>query len=354
MNKSPIIGLLIGLLFMIATTSSSAITTPSANDIKQTLNDLYQKYKNINDGKNADYIPELATINPALFGIAIATVDGKIYSIGDAEVPFAIESISKPFVYGLALQDVGETKVTKRVGLNATGRHFNSLIAIEDNPDHRQNPLVNAGAIQVTSLIQGKNSTAKWERVLNFIQQLSDGKPYLGQRVYQSEAATNQHNRTIAELLNSYQMMQGDPLDAVNRYTKACSIMVTTRQLALMGATLANGGTNPLTNKTLLSPEIVRDVLSEMVINGLYENSGAWFWRVGIPAKSGVGGGILAIVPHQMAIAVFSPPLDKAGNSVRAQKVIYDLSHRWTLHLLSYIDELLSPIMTKYALSTVG
>ena len=349
MNKNPIIGFIIGFLLIIATNASEAITTPSANDIKQTIHDLYQKYKHVTDGKNADYIPELATINPAFFGIAIATVDGKIYAIGDAGVPFAIESISKPFVYGLALQDLGETIVTQKVGLNATGRHFNSLIAIEDSTDHRQNPLVNAGAIQVTSLIQGKNSNDKWQRVLSFIQQLSDGKPYLGQRVYESEAATNQHNRTIAELLNSYQMIQGDPLDAVDRYTKACSIMVTTRQLALMGATLANGGTNPLTHKKLLSPAIVRDILSEMVTNGLYENSGTWFWQVGIPAKSGVGGGILAVIPHQMAIAVFSPPLDEAGNSVRAQKVIRDLSHRWSLHLLSYLQELFKPILEKYA-----
>jgi glutaminase len=304
------------------------------NDIKQTLTQVYQKYKDTKGGKNAEYIPELAKVNPALFGIAIVTANGDITSIGDADVPFAIESISKPLVYALALQDNGEKIIKDKVGLNATGYPFNSVIAIEERPNHLQNPLVNAGAIQVTSFIKGKNSSEKWQRVIDFIKTLSDGKPYLGAAVYQSEMATNQHNRAIAELLNSYGMMASDPLDAVDRYTKACSIMVTARQLALMGATLANKGINPLTHQQVIPPQYVQDVLSEMVINGLYENSGDWFFTVGIPAKSGVGGGILAVVPNKMAIVVFSPPLDDAGNSVRAQQVIKDLSQRWNLHLL--------------------
>ena len=337
MNKKISYYLLIGLFLSTSTTISLAANGFSSDEIKQALTDMYQKYKDTTGGKNADYIPELAIVNPAFFGIAIATVNGDIYSIGDANVPFAIESISKPFVYALALQDVGEKMVTNKIGLNATGRHFNSLIAIKESPHHLQNPLVNAGAIQVTSLIRGKNSHEKWERVLNFIRRMSDGKPYLSKIVYQSEMATNQHNRSIAELLNDYKMMDGDPFDALDRYTKACSIMVTARQLAIMGATLANNGTNPLTHQPLLSSLVVRDVLSEMVINGLYEESGSWFWRVGIPAKSGVGGGILAVVPHKMAIVVYSPPLDDAGNSVRAQKVVNDLSNRWNLHLLSYL-----------------
>lgn len=304
-------------------------------DVKTTLSSVYQKYKNTKGGKNADYIPELAKVNPALFGIAVISVNGESESVGDVDVPFAIESISKPFVYALALQDNGEKTITDKIGLNATGHSFNSVIAIEEMPNHLENPMVNAGAIQVTSFIKGKTSSDKWQRVLNFMQKLTDGKLYLGNAVYQSEMATNQHNRAIAELLNSFHMMVGDPFDAVDRYTKACSIMVTARQLALMGATFANKGTHPATHEQIIAPKYVQDALSEMVINGLYENSGIWFWTVGVPAKSGVGGGILAIVPNKMAIVVFSPPLDEAGNSVRAQQVITELARRWNLHLLN-------------------
>jgi len=305
-----------------------------SNDVTKTLTEIHQKYKNVKDGNNANYIPELAKVNPAYFGIVITTIDGDVKSVGDASVPFAIESISKPFVYALALQDYNEKILAEKIGLNATGHSFNSVIAIEEKLNHLQNPLVNAGAIQITGLIKGKNSEEKWQRVLNFLNKLSDGKLFLSNTVYQSEMATNQHNRAIAELLNSYHMMDSDPLDALDRYTKACSVMVTARQLALMGAVLANKGIHPITHQQIISPEHVKDVLSELVVSGLYENSGAWFWSVGIPAKSGVGGSILAIVPNQMAIVVFSPPLDEFGNSVRAQQVIKNLSDRYHLHLL--------------------
>lgn len=311
---------------------SASAALPS--DSEQTLAEVYQSVESINTGKNADYIPELAKVNPALFGVAIVTVDGKIKSIGDANMPFAIESIVKPFLYALALEDNGEQLITDKVGLNATGEAFNSINAIEKNPNHLENPLVNAGAIQITSFIKGESSTDKWQRVINFMDQLSESSLTLGNPVYQSETATNEHNRKIAELLSSYGMLNADPTDAVDRYTKACSVMVTAKQLAMMGATLANNGVNPITHKRLIPSRYVRDVLSEMAVNGLYENSGAWWWSVGIPAKSGVGGGIMAVVPGKMAIVVFSPPLDKVGNSVRAQEVIKQLSARWKLHLL--------------------
>ena len=327
----------LALLFspLIFSNSSFSCNVNIPTDIDQALAAVYAKCKNIHAGKNADYIPELAKVNPALFGIAIVTVTGEIKSIGDANIPFAIESVSKPFVYGLALQDNGEKLVTDEVGLNATGLPFNSVLAIEQRPKHTQNPMVNAGAIQVNALIKGNDSKKKWQRVLNMMQQASDGKLYLGNAVYQSEMATNQHNRAIAELLNSYGMMRSDSVDAVDRYTKACSVMVTARELAIMGATLANKGINPITHQRIFSQKIVQDILAQMVVSGLYENSGAWFWMVGIPSKSGVGGGILAVVPDKMAIVVFSPPVDESGNSVRGQQVIKDLSVRWKLHLLS-------------------
>lgn len=334
MRKTIFVSFLTVMLLAVST-GNYASNACAPENIKSTLADVYQKYKSTQGGKNADYIPELAKVNPALFGIAIITVDGKIASMGDADVPFAIESISKPFVYALALQDNGEQMLVNKVGLNATGHSFNSILAIEESPHHMQNALVNAGAIQVTSLIKGKNSADKWQRVLDMVKKLSNGKPYLGQAVYQSESATNQHNQAIGELMQSYGLMYGDVKDAVDRYTKACSIMVTAKQLAWMGATLANGGVNPVTHERVISAKYVRDALSEMVVNGLYEDSGAWWWTVGLPAKSGVGGGILAVVPNKMAIVVFSPPLDAAGNSVRAQKVIVELSRRCNLHLLS-------------------
>lgn len=309
-------------------------TTLFAMDIAADLKTIYQETLPLTSGKNADYIPDLAKVNSEYFGIAIVTTDGKFYSIGDADVPFAIESISKPFVYALALQDEGEDSVTRKVGLNATGHSFNSVLAIEESPGHLQNPLVNAGAIQVASLIHGNSSTDKWNRVFNFMQSLSDGKLTLGKHVYGSESATNLHNRAIAELLASYNLMYDNPTDAVDRYTKACSILVSAKQLALMGATLANRGIHPLTKKALLPPRIVQDTLSQMVTNGLYEHSGAWWWYVGLPSKSGVGGGLLAIVPGKMAIVVFSPRLDETGNSVRGQAAVKALAKRWNLHVL--------------------
>lgn len=336
---SPKVKLTAALLLSSFVQTSAFATLDSANtlpsNIQSTLQTVYQEYKGLQGGKNADYIPELAKVNPDYLGIAVITIDGKVYSAGDADVPFAIESVSKPFVYALALEDNGEKKMVEKVGLNATGKAFNSIMAIEEMPNHIENPLVNAGAIEVTSLIKGKNSEDKWNRVLSFIQSLSDGKPYLGQPVYQSESATNQHNRAIGELLDSYGLMFSEPMDAVDRYTKACSIMVTAKQLALMGATLANGGVNPISHQRIISARYVKDTLSEMTVSGLYENSGAWWFKVGLPSKSGVGGGIMSVVPNKMAIVVFSPPLDSAGNSVRAQAVIEKLADTWHLHLLN-------------------
>jgi len=216
-------------------------------EINQTLTEVYHQYLHTQGGKNADYIPELGQVNPHLFAIVIVTVKGEVYAIGDAKTPFAIESIAKPFTYALALQDNGESLLKNTVGLNQTNHSFNSVAALESSPNHLENPLVNAGAIQVTSMIKGNNSAEKWRRVFNLISDLSkgEGQPYLGEAVYRSEMATNQHNRAIAELLNSYGMITGDHLEAVDRYTKACSIMVTSRQLGLIGATLANKGRQP-------------------------------------------------------------------------------------------------------------
>ena len=258
---------------------NSSIFALTNTEIKQGLSESYEKFKNLNTGKNADYIPDLAKVNSSLFGIAIATNEGKIESIGNVDTPFSIQSISKPLIYGLALKDNGEI-INEKVGLDATGHKFNSIESIENNPTHIQNPMVNAGAIQVTSFIKGKTSSEKWERALSFINKLSDGKLYLGESVYKSETSTNLRNQAITRLLNSYNMLNSEPMDALDRYTKACSIMLTTKQLAIIGATLANNGTNPLTRQNIIEANYVHYMLSEMAVNGLYETSGQWWVHV--------------------------------------------------------------------------
>lgn len=297
----------------------------------------YEDGRLIQGGHNASYIPALAQVNPQLFGIAIVTVDGHILTIGDTNTPFAIESIEKPFAYALALKDRGETAVNAAIDLNATGATFNDIRAIERSRDHRQNPYVNAGAIQITSLIKGQTRADKWQHYLSFVRALSNAPLQVDEMVYQSEMANNQHNRAIAALMRAYGHLQGNLSDAVDRYTRACSLMVNAKQLAMMGAVLANHGVQPLTKQVMIPAPIVKDVLAEMVVNGLYEHSGTWFVHTGMPAKSGVGGAVLAVVPGKLAIVVYSPPLDHAGNSVRAQAVITEMAQAMHWHVLGVV-----------------
>ncbi|WP_161597596.1 glutaminase A [Fluviispira multicolorata] len=332
-----IVSLLIGVMSLNAIAKTQFSAKEAISKVYKEVLSEDKKMSEQERGKVADYIPELAAANPEYFGISIATSNGSVVSVGDSEIPFSIQSISKPFIYGLALKDHNDDKgfsVNNRVGLNATGHAFNSILSITEKEDHRQNPMVNAGAIQVTSYVKKGSENNKWTHALNFINSLTDGKTFLGEKVYRSEAATNQNNQKIANLLFDYKMIDDNPMDALDRYTKACSIMITSKQLALMGATLANGGINPLTKKRVLSANQVRDVLSQMVVSGLYENSGAWWTEVGLPTKSGVAGGLLAVFPHKYAIAVFSPRLDKAGNTVRGQAVIKKISQMYNLHML--------------------
>lgn len=321
-------------LFLVVISNQAFSETLLPSGYKATLQEVYQKYLNDNEGKNASYIPELAKADPRTFAITIVTVDGQIISIGSSDFPFSLQSISKVFSYALAIKDNDQDTIFENIGLDATGDKFNSIAAIENRPKHALNPFVNAGAIQTTSFIKGANSQDKWNRLLHFVQSLSDGKPYFSTRTYKSEMSTNVRNQAIAQLLKSNGLLKGDPEEALDRYTKACSIMVTTRQLAIIGATLANNGVNPITKVVILSPSITRDILSQMLVNGLYEKSGTWLVKIGIPAKSGVSGGLLAIIPNKMAIAVYSSPLDATGTSIRAQKVLRDLSKRWHLHIL--------------------
>ena len=308
---------------------------PQEEALKTAVNDAYQKFKGDANGKNADYIPYLAHVDSKLFGIAVVTTDNKSYTLGDLDYAFSIQSISKVFTLALAMEELGVDKVFERVGNEPTGRAFNSVQAVVDMPSHTGNALVNAGAIATTSLVSGRNAEEKWSKILAFYGAAAGEKLTLIDEVYKSEAATNQGNRALAALLLKYDRIYGEPLEAVDIYTKQCSVGVNVKQLARMGATLANNGVNPVTGDRVIKAEDVSEILSTMTMAGLYDGSGGWAWHVGLPAKSGVGGGILAVVPGKGAIAVFAPPLDEAGNSVKAQKVIAYVAQKLALNLFS-------------------
>ena len=308
---------------------------PSHEQVQQVVNTAYAKFKSDTSGKNADYIPYLAKVDSNLFGVAVVSTDNQIVTTGDIKYAFSIQSISKVFTLALAMQELGAEKVFQRVGSEPTGRPFNSAAAVLDLPSHTGNPFVNAGAIATTSLISGKDATAKWNKILAFYSKAAGEKLSLIDEVYKSEAATNQGNRALAYLLLKYERIYSEPLEAVDIYTKQCSVGVNAIQLARMGATLANHGVNPVTGEQLVKRENIPHILSTMMVAGLYDGSGGWAWQVGIPSKSGVGGAILSVIPGKGAIAVFSPRLDEAGNSVKAQKVIAYVAHELGINLFS-------------------
>src|SRR5262249_27930212 len=307
---------------------------PNAESVKAIVDEAYQKFKSETGGKNADYIPVLARVDSKLFGVAVVTTDNQSYAIGDVTAPFSIQSISKVYSLALAMEEAGAEKVFEKIGSEATGRPFNSVVAVVDMPTHTGNPLVNAGAIATVSLIGG-NAAEKWTKILNFYSKAAGERLTMLQDVYESEAATNQGNRALAALLLKYERIYSDPLESVDVYTKQCSVGVNARQLAAMGATLANNGVNPATGERVIQAENAPHILSVMATAGLYDGSGGWSWHVGLPAKSGVGGGIVPIVPGKGAIAVFAPPLDQAGNSVKAQKVISYVAQKLDYNLFS-------------------
>src|SRR6516165_12198185 len=295
---------------------------PTKEQIQAVITEAYEKYKTNTEGKNADYIPVLAQVDPKLFGIVAISTDGQVVSIGDVDHAFSIQSISKVFSLALAMEELGPGKVFEKIGSEPTGRPFNSVEAVVDMPTHTGNPFVNAGAIATVSLISAPSADAKWNKILDFYSKAAGEKLTLLNDIYKSEAATNQGNQALAALLRKYDRIYADPPQSVDVYTKQCSVGVNAKQLAMMGATLANNGVNPATGQRLIKAENIPHILSAMMTAGLYDSSGGWAWTVGLPAKSGVGGGIIAIVPGKGAIAVFAPPLDEAGNSVKAQKVI--------------------------------
>jgi glutaminase len=301
--------------------------------VEAVVREAYEKFRSDTSGKNADYIPYLAQVDSKMFGIAVVTTDNQVLSVGEVNYSFSIQSISKVFTLALAMDELGADKVFTKVGSEPTGRAFNSPIAVVDMPSHTGNPFVNAGAIATTSLIPGRDANEKWNKILAFYSRVAGEKLKLIDEVYQSEAATNTGNKALSYLLAKYDRIYADPFESVDIYTKQCSVGVNATQLARMGATLANNGINPATGEQVIKRENIPHILSTMMMAGLYDGSGGWAWHVGLPAKSGVGGGILAIAPGKGAIAVFAPPLDEAGNSVKAQKVIEYVADRLNYNL---------------------
>ncbi|GAA1406839.1 glutaminase [Glutamicibacter uratoxydans] len=309
------------------------------NRIDELLLEAHDRYSEVDDGLLAHYIPVLGQANPETFAIAMSHVGGSLHGVGDCKHQFSIQSISKMFVYALVLQEHGHEAVHERIGVNNTGMPFNSVMAVELNNGHPMNPMVNAGAIATTEMIPGKSSAKKWENVREGLSAFAGRPLILDDEVYESESEANERNKALGRLLKSYGRLEGDPLNAVDVYTKQCSLNITANDLAVMGATLADGGINPVTGQRVVSADVCRDTLATVATNGLYERSGDWLFEIGIPAKSGVSGGIVAVAPGKGAIGAFSPLLDMAGNSVRAQLAIGHLSRAMGLNLFASAPE---------------
>jgi len=306
----------------------------TSSPINDQLEELHQKFAAITDGAVATHIPELANADPNWFGICIVTTNGGIYETGDSRREFPIQSISKPFVYGLALEDHGREEVLKKIGVEPTGDAFNS-ITLDPTTGCPRNPMINAGAIASTGLIEGKTPEERIARILEMFQHYGGRELSVDQSVYHSESATGHRNRAIGYMLRNFNVLTQDPMPVVETYSQQCSILAHCRDLATMAATLANRGVNPLTGEQAIRPEYVENVLGIMGTCGMYDYAGEWLYDVGMPAKCGASGGVIAVLPGQLGIGVYSPPLDARGNSVRGVRVCSALSRRWDLHLFN-------------------
>lgn len=329
--------------------NSSLATSPILDHLRQ----LHARYASLNEGQVATYIPELAKANPAWFGICLATTSGHLYEVGDSRQPFTIQSISKPFVYGLALEDNTRAEVLKKIGVEPTGEAFNA-ISLEPGTGRPRNPMINAGAIAAAGLIAGKTQATRCQRMLDMFARHAGQRLALDESVYRSESETGHRNRAIGHMLRNFDILTEPPEPVVDLYFKQCSIALTCRDLAVMAATLANHGRNPLTGQTALRGEYVESVLSVMGSCGMYDYAGEWLYRVGMPAKSGVAGGVIAVLPGQLGIGVFSPPLDSHGNSIRGLRVCDDLSRFFDLHLFNRPPDTGSVIRLRFTAAEVN
>jgi glutaminase len=319
-------------------TAIEAVSTghlPPAGLVVDSISEAYERYRAIKEGVVADYIPALGRVSPDLFGLCVVGVNGAVHAIGDAEHEFSIQSISKPFVFALVCQAIGAEPAREKIGVNATGLPFNSVMAVELNADRTMNPMVNAGAIATTSLAPGATAEEKWRFIRQGLSRFAGRDLELDEEVYESEAATNLRNRGIAKLLEGYGRMYFDALEATDVYTRQCSIRVSAKDLAVMAATLADGGVNPVSGERVIDPMNCKRVLAILATAGLYERSGDWLYEIGLPGKSGVSGGMVTISPGKGGLGTFAPPLDAAGNSVRGQRATKYLSERLGLNLFA-------------------
>ncbi len=322
-------GLTFGLggLALAATAGVTSLrAAPASAAVDQAVKAAYAKYKDLQEGKNADYIPALAEVPSTYFGISLVSPKGQVSEVGDLAIPFSIQSISKVFTMALVMAENGPDSIVKGVGVDATGQVFNSIVAIEQFKGHEMNPLVNPGAIATVGQVKGSGPDEVWAKIIGIHSACAGRTLEVNQPVYKSEAATNQRNRALAMLMSAYGLFPMDALVATDLYTRACSINVTAHDLGVMAATLANGGTNPVTGKQVISPSLTAKVLAVMATAGLYDDSGRWLFATGLPGKSGVGGGLIAVSPGKFGVGTFAPPLDAAGNSVRGQKAIIDIN----------------------------
>lgn len=306
----------------------------SASDaVTDSLNRLRAEFRDLPGGKPADYIPQLGLADPEAFGLALVSMDGHCYSAGEADVPFTIQSVSKPFIYALALSLLGLDEVSRWVGAEPSGDAFNA-ISLEPGTGRPANAMVNAGAIVTTALIPDAPDEPAFERILRCLGRFAGRELEVDEEVFTSEATTGDRNRALAYLIRATGTMPVDPVLAVDRYFRQCAVRVTALDLATMAATLAYGGFNPVTREQVVSAEVTSRVLAVMATCGMYDGSGEWLLRIGLPAKSGVSGGLIAVGPARFGLATYSPPLDAAGNSVRGQAALRALSERYGLHLM--------------------
>jgi glutaminase len=300
-------------------------STLSAERIRTAVNEAHDRYRTLNEGRNADYIPALAEVPSTYFGIAVATSDGQVHEAGDARIPFSIQSISKVFTAALVMNESGDRKIEETVGVDATGQVFNSIEAVEQYRGREMNPFVNPGAIATVGNVTGASPDEVWAKILKIHSDFAGRQLEVNQPVYRSESDTNHRNRAISALMSAYERFPMDPAVAVDLYTRQCSINVTARDLAIMGATLAFGGRNPVTGTQVIDASHVPGLLAIMATAGMYDDSGKWLFHTGLPTKSGVGGGLVSASPGKLGIGTFAPPLDEAGNSVRGQRAITDI-----------------------------
>jgi len=299
-----------------------------ARQFQRLVDETHARYKGLTEGKNADYIPILTTVPSDLFAVVIVDgSDGKVYSAGDADYKFSIQSVSKPFTAALVMAQQGPQAIHDKIGVEPTGLPFNSRMAIELYPKARSvNPLVNAGAIAAVSLVQASSEQDRWNKIIDNFNGYAGTTLTVLEDVYKSEYETAFGNRAIANLLFNYGRLYSDPEEAMRVYTRECSVGVSAKDLGMMGATLAHGGVNPVTDRRMLPAEHVPELLAIMATAGFYDESGEWMYSAGLPAKTGVGGGIVAVVPGRFAIAAFSPRLNEAGNSIRSLNAIRDIA----------------------------